>query len=209
MLEISNIAKVEKNKLSTNSVFLVMLEINIPSVEETIRIVSNTEDIVWNSHTWQKFPFEPEEIQESANAERSEFTIKVSNVNNIIGQYVRQYDVYIKQNGYEAVECVLYVVNSKDLENTNPLTSHNLTLTKSSLDHFEVRFTVGARDTYNSRIPNTRMFPNNCRYRFKSIECGYAGAQIDCDNTLSRCRELNNSGRFGGFPAIGNKSVVV
>lgn len=208
-MTLSNTTKIEKNKLTSNSVWLTMLEINIPSIENTIRIVSNNEDIVWNSFIWLKFPFELDEISQNANAETSQFQIKVGNVKNIIGQYVRQYDAYVKTNGFEAITVTLYIVNSKDLVNPTPVYSTNLILTTSSLNHLEVSFTVSARDLFRARTPQTRMFPNSCRFKFKSTLCGYSGSYTECNKTLSRCRELLNSKRFGGFPAIGNLGVSI
>ena len=206
---LSDITKIEKNQLNSNSVWLSMLEINIPSVSETLRIVNNNEDITWKSFTWLKFPFELDEISQSANAETSQFQIKVGNVKNIIGQYIRQYDAYVKTNGFEAITVVLYIVNSKDLANTTPVYSTNLILTTSNLNHLEVSFTVSARDLFRARTPQTRMFPNSCRFKFKSTLCGYSGPVSLCDKSLSRCRQLENSKRYGGFPAIGNQGVSI
>jgi lambda family phage minor tail protein L len=206
---LSNTTKTEKNKLNSNSVWLSMLEINIPSVTETLRIVNNNEDVAWKGFTWLKFPFELDEISQSANAETSQFQIKVGNVKNIIGQYIRQYDAYVKTNGFEAITVVLYIVNSKDLANTIPVYSTNLILTTSNLNHLEVSFTVSARDLFRARTPQTRMLPNSCRFKFKSALCGYTGAVTSCDKSLSRCRQLSNSKRYGGFPAIGNQGVSI
>ena len=150
-----------------------------------------------------------DEISQTANAETSQFQIKVGNVKNIIGQYVRQYDVYVKTNGFEPIRVVLYIVNSKDLANTTPVYSTNLILTTSSLNHLEVSFTVSARDLFRARTPQTRMFPNSCRFKFKSTLCGYTGAETSCNKTLSRCRQLANANRYGGFPAIGNSGVSI
>ena len=206
---LSTITKTEKNQLNSNSVWLSMLEINIPSVTETLRIVNNNEDITWKGFTWLKFPFELDEISQNANAETSQFQIKVGNVKNIIGQYIRQYDAYVKTNGFEAITVVLYIVNSKDLANINPVYTTNLILTTSNLNHLEVSFTVSARDLFRARTPQTRMFPNSCRFKFKSTLCGYIGAVSSCDKSLSRCRQLLNSKRYGGFPAIGNQGVSI
>lgn len=209
MLNLSPVAKVEKNKLTTNSVFLCLLEIHIPSVTEVIRIVNNNEDINWNSQTWQRFPFEIEEISESSNAETSQFQIKVSNIYNNIGNYVREYEVYVKQNGFTPITTTLYIVNSKDLDNTQAIYSTNLILSNSSLNFAEVTFTVSARDLYRVMTPSIKMYPNSCRFKFKSSQCGYRGGANSCDKTLKRCQELNNSGRFGGFPSIGNQGVSI
>ena len=206
---LSSTTKTEKNKLNSNSVWLVMLEISIPSVPETLRIVNNNDDVSGKGFTWLKFPFELDEISQTANAETSQFQIKVGNVKNIIGQHVRQYDVYVKTNGFEPIRVVLYIVNSKDLANTTPVYSTNLILTTSSLNHLEVSFTVSAREVFRARTPQTRMFPNSCRFKFKSTLCGYSGPVSLCDKSLSRCRQLGNSKRYGGFPAIGNQGVSI
>lgn len=208
-MSLSNITKTEKNLLNSNSVWFTMLEIKIPSVTETLRIVNNNEDVTWKGFTWLKFPFELDEISQTANAETSQFQIKVGNVKNIIGQYIRQYDVYVKTNGFESIKVTLYIVNSKDLANPTPVYTTNLILTTSNLNHLEVSFTVSARDLFRARTPQTRMFPNSCRFKFKSTLCGYTGSATQCNKTLSRCRELQNSKRFGGFPAIGNKGVSI
>lgn len=208
-MPLNTTTKTEKNKLNSNSVWLTMLEITIPSVPETLRIVNNNEDVTWNSKTWLKFPFELDEISQSSNAEISQFQIKVGNVKNIIGQYIRQYDAFVKVNGFTAITVVLYIVNSKDLANLTAVYSTNLILTTSSLNHLEVSFTVSARDLYRARTPQTRMFPNSCRFKFKSTLCGYTGAETSCNKTLSRCRQLLNSKRYGGFPSIGNQGVSV
>ena len=208
-MALSTTTKLEKNKLNSDSVWLSMLEISIPSVTETLRIVNNNDDVNWNGQTWIKFPFELDEISQTSNAETSQFQIKVGNVKNIIGQYIRQYDVYVKTNGFEPIRVVLYIVNSKDLANTTPVYSTNLILTTSSLNHLEVSFTVSARDLFRARTPQTRMFPNSCRFKFKSTLCGYTGAETSCNKTLSRCRQLANANRYGGFPAIGNSGVSI
>jgi len=209
VLDLSNIVKVEKNKLTSNSVFLCLLEINIPSISELIRIVNNNEDITYNSYTWQRFPFDIEEISQSSNAQLSQFTIKVSNINNIIGEYVRQYEAYIKEHGFKEITCTLYIVNSKDLNNTTAIYSTNLILSSSRMNFKEVSFTVSARDMYRALTPINKMYPNNCRFKFKGGKCGYRGSAQKCDKTLSHCRKYHNSNRFGGFPSIGNTGVLI
>lgn len=209
MLPISSIVADEKNKLNTDSSMLVMLEITIPSVTEVIRIVNNNEDITWNSQTWQRFPFDIDEISENANGETSQFAIKVSNINNVIGQYVRQYDVFVKVNGFQPITINLIVVNTKDLANADPVYQTPVVLSKFSVNVLEVVFTVSAKDLYRINVPTHRMLSNSCRFRFKDTSCAYGGGEASCDKTLTRCRQLNNSTRYGGFPSIGNQGVVV
>lgn len=209
MNPLTPLVKTEKNKLTSDSVWLNCLEIFLPSTTDIIRIVANNEDITWNGNVYQRFPFEVEEISESSTAETTQLQIKVSNVDNIVGSYVREYHRWTKTNIFVPISVNFYLLNSKDLENTNPAYKTKLTLAKPTIDHKEVIFTVSARDLFRSRTPQYRMFPNSCRWGFKSTQCGYNGAETKCDKTLKRCKELNNSPRFGGFPTIGRKGVSV
>ncbi len=206
---LSPISRVEKNKLTSDSVWLTCLEIHITSMTDIIRIVNNNEDINWNGELWQMFPFDFDEINESSSGETSQVVIKVSNVKNQIGQHVREYDAWCKQNSFQPIKATLYILNSKDLDNTEPIYKLNLVLNKPHIGFLEVTFTLSAKNLYGSVIPRVKMYPNSCRFVFKSTQCAYAGDETKCDKTLKRCQELSNSSRFGGFPTIGNKGVSV
>ena len=58
MLNLSTVAALEKNKLHSDGVWFVLLDIVVPELSQTIRIVRNTEDVVWNGNTYIDFPFE-------------------------------------------------------------------------------------------------------------------------------------------------------
>jgi hypothetical protein len=41
---------------------------------------------------------------------------------------------------------------------------------------------------------------SSCRWKvFGGVECQYAGGEVNCDRSYSRCDELENTGHFGGF----------
>lgn len=208
METLSNKAVQEKNKLCANSLFLFFLDIVIPGVSQTIHIVNNNENLTWDERVYQAFPFDIEEISESLNGEVSEFVLKVGNANNIIGNYVRQYDAYVKNNGFEPIKVTVSVVNTENL--TLPLAEvqHQTTLIKPSITSQQVTFTLGGSNAYNKTI-HSRMLRNACRFSFKSVKCGYFGIEISCNKTFARCKELSNQKRFGGFPLIGNKGVLL
>lgn len=208
MQTISDVAKLEKNKLNSDSIFLIALDIDIPDVPEIIHIVNNNEDITWNATTYIAFPFSIDEMSESTSGEVSEFTIKVSNVNNVIGNYLRQYDAYVKNNGFEPISVTISVINTNNLDSATPEIQHKTVLIKPTLTRDTVTFTIGGVNAYNKTI-NTRMFRNACRWKFKSVQCGYDGVETTCNKTFARCKELANQSRFGGFPTIGNKGVLL
>lgn len=197
----------DKNAIATDAVFLIALDIDIPTYP-TIRIVNNNEDITWNGNTYQQFPFELDEIRETSSGEIPEFTLNISNVNNVIGTYIRQYDAYVKNNGFEPILVSISVVNSKNLADPTPEIQHNTTLLKPSITRERVSFKLGGVNSYNKNV-NSRMFRNSCRWKFKSNRCGYTGIETTCNKTFARCKELSNQLRFGSFPTISNKGVIL
>jgi hypothetical protein len=50
----------------------------------------------------------------------------------------------------------------------------------------------------------------SCRRNFRRPDCGYAGAETECDRSYNRCTELNNTDRFNGFrflPDLEDKDI--
>lgn len=199
-LILSSTAIAEKNKIAATSVFLIALKIDIPGVDESVRVVANNEDVTWQGETWQAFPFEIEEITETESGEVPRVDIRVSNVSREMELYIHEYDLYCKTNGFHPIECTLYVLNTLDLDNNDPVTWHIFKLIQPKTNPVWVTFTLGAANPFNRRSPQRRLVPS-CQWKFKSAECGYAGAATTCDKTLDRCRELGNSNRFGGYYA--------
>jgi phage-related protein len=208
-ISLSSIAITEKNKLNSDSVFLVALKIDIPaSPSHTIvRIVNNSENITWLGETWVAFPFTINEISE-ATGEVPRVDIQVSNVSRVIDVYLAYYDAYIKANGYEPITVYIYVINTAVIANNGnaaPEVEHIFELKQPKLDSKWATFTLGASNPYNRRFPQNRMFASHCRFRFKGTDgrCGYTGVTTNCNHSLTACRALNNSIRFGGAPGIG------
>lgn len=207
MLTISDVAKYEKNKLTSDSVFLIALDITIPDVAEVIHIVNNNENITWNETEYIAFPFSIDEMNEGTSGEVSEFTLSVSNINNVIGNYIRQYDTYVKNNSFEPISVTISVINTNNLDSETPEVQHKTVLISPSLSRTNATFTIGGVNAY-TKIVNSRMLRNACRWKFKGLQCQYSGIESKCNKTFLRCKELGNVARYGGFPTIGNKGVL-
>jgi lambda family phage minor tail protein L len=206
---LSQIAIEEKNKLGTDSVFLVALKITIPSISGpfSVRVVNNTETVVWKGESWTAFPFTINEISE-ATGEVPRVDIQVSNVSRVMDSYLEQYDQYIKAEGYTPITVNIYVINTAviaDNPNADPEVEHFFELKQPKADAMWATFTLGASNPYNRRFPQNRILKNHCRWKFKASDglCGYVGVETACDHSLARCRELENSPRFGGAPGAG------
>lgn len=199
----------QKNALGSKDAFLVCLEITIPDVTEPIRVVSNTEDIVWRGETWIAFPFIMEEITDQTGSEIPRVDLRVPNVDRTIEGYLQEYDRYVKLNGPADINVTIYVVSSATLDDDTPVVSHNFILVKPTSTSDYITFTLGAPNPYKKRFPLNRILKNNCRFKFKSARCGYVGSETSCNKTLPRCRELNNSTRYGGFPGVGRSGLSI
>ena len=77
MLSISAISKAEKNKLSTDSCFLILLEIRL---QNTVYICYNNEDVTWKGQLYQAFPFKIGETSEESDGSDPNVSLQVSNV---------------------------------------------------------------------------------------------------------------------------------
>jgi len=200
----------DKNAIVTAAVFLVLLEIDIPATD-TIRLVNNTEDITWNGNVWQQFPFELEDINQGTDGSVPTWTVKISNVNRAIEQYLHRYDLYLKQNGIDGNEitCVIRVVNSNDLGNPEPITEQEALLSQPSTDATWATFRLSAKSPYNRQFPPRKILKTFCAWQFKGEKCGYSGTATYCDKTLTTCRLLDNSPRFGGFPGVAGRGLLL
>jgi lambda family phage minor tail protein L len=212
LLSLSAIAKQEKNKLGTDSVFLVLMEVTIPGEATPARVAMNTENVTWASQTWTAFPFELDDIVEESKGEVPSLTVKVGNESRVMEAYIQAYDTYCKANGFSPITVVIYVVNSKNLGSATPESAHNFSLQSIKSDTKWVSFGLGASNPFRKRTPLARILRNQCRWIFKSTECGYSGATTTCNKTLTACRAMDggsNSIRYGGFPGVGNTAIKV
>ncbi len=197
MRSLSNIAKLEKNKISSTGAWLVLIEVQFQ--DETIRVVNNNEDIEWPTGSdtlWVAFPFELGDVSENSKGELPSLQLKVSNVTRTIQQYLEQY-----AGGTDAT-VILRVVMSEHLDLTTPELTETFSVKSTSTDAMWAYFNLGPDYAMNQRYPADKYMQNFCPYKFKGIKCGYNGSRINCNKTLSDCRIRRNSVRFGGFPGI-------
>jgi phage-related protein len=203
MLSLSAIAKAEKNKLHTDSVFLILLDI-IPSVDgaETIRICYNNEDETWNGNLYQAFPFDIGETSQDSTGSEPSVDLKVSNVSQALVSIVESY------KGGNGSLVKLRVVNTKAMTDT-PELEEWYKVNKCSVSEKYVTFNLGSGYSLKTRRPLDRYMKNNCRFTYKGLRCACTSSETTCGHTLIECRARGNSGRFGGFVGIDQKGVYL
>lgn len=200
MLNISAAAKIEKNKLAADGAWLVLLEIIIPVLNETLRLVRNTDDITWRGYTWTAFPFVPDEISEDSKGELQTLAIKVSNVTRTVQYYLEQGE------GGVGASVKLYVIHSKHLNLTTAEFEETFEITSTSADAHWVTFSLGPGYPLMSRRPERRILKNFCPFEYGGAECAVSAfvklSYPGCNKSLVACRERGNSVRYGGEPSI-------
>jgi len=197
MLALSAAAIIEKNKLDSTGVWLLLLELYHSGSSVPVRLVRNTANVTWAGKVYQQFPFEIGDYTETGRNERPSFTLRIGNASRAMEQYLQEYAGFIGNT------VKIFVVHSGNLANATPEVSLEMQVVGASSTPDWVEFQLGASAPYTMRFPQRRVMRNHCSWRFKGEECAYAGAETKCDKTLERCRELENTLRFGGFPKAG------
>nr|DAM88899.1 MAG TPA: minor tail protein L [Caudoviricetes sp.] len=201
MLSLSAVARREKNKLSTDSSFIPLLEIKLPN--NSARICYNTEDVTWNGELYQAFPFEIGEVREETDGSDPNVTLTVDNTSQALQYMVEE------SRGGNGFPVIIRVVNSENLDAPEPELEEYFVVTKTEITQESITFTLGNEYSSRTRRPLNRYMKNNCPFRYKGIRCGCTSAEASCNHTLTDCRARSNSERFGGFQGIDQKGVYV
>lgn len=198
MLNLSVAGVLEKNKIASDGVWLLLLEVAVPDSDEPLRLVRNSEDVIWNGYTWSAFNFTIGDIKEDSKGSLPSVPLQISNVTQIVQAYVEE------NNGLTGTTVILRVVHSQHLDHVFPEVEEYFTVQSTTCDSKWVTFNLGCDISVQMRFPFRRVLKNFCAWRdqYKGIECGYAGALPPCDGTLQSCRDRGNSVRYGGEPSI-------
>lgn len=203
-LSISTDAMREKNKLVSNGVWILLLEILYEN-ESPIRVCYNTENIEWDNLIWYACPFELGDMSESKEGEIPTVTLTVWDIERRISPIIDQYD------GGIGAEANIMIVHSDHLDNADPELYEPFEVVEVSIDYLNrVKFNLGAENLTNYRSPSDLFLKGHCRYKeFKGAYCLYDGPETSCDRTFRQCKQYENQHRFGGFPGLGQMGLQV
>ena len=198
MLNLSVAGMLEKSQISSDGVWLLLVEVSVPDSNEPLRLVRNNEDIIWNGCLWNAFNLKLGEIIEDNKGQAQSIPLQISNITQIIQAYVEE------NNGLTGTTVTIRVVHSEHLDNALPEVEEIFTVESTVCDSQWVTFNLGCDLSSQLRFPFRRVLKNFCAWRdkYKGIECGYAGSLPACDGTLQSCRNRDNSVRYGGEPSI-------
>lgn len=195
MRTLSTAALTEKNKLTTDSAWVVLLEIGLTPI---VRLASNNEDLTWNSQTWQAFPFELSTVGETGKGEIPAIVVKVSNVTGEIQQMLESVD------GAHGTDVTIRVINTSASTSTECELELAFILDYSTYDEQFVTFHLTGGNCLTRRVPRRRYLKNFCPFSYGGVECGVSSATMTtyptCNKTYGDCNTRSNVSRFGGYP---------
>lgn len=179
---------------------LTLLEID--AGEEILRLVANNEDIVWQGHTYTKFAFMVDMPSSTSDGSITTLPLRVCNIERVLRPYLDAYD------GGVGLPVTITLVNPAMIDEDYSELRATLYNLSTENDSQWVYFTLGPLNPLNKAFPPDQYISNHCRFGFKNDpRCGYSGLETECDRSLDRCRELNNSARFGGHPGLDGRGL--
>ncbi len=192
----------QKNAITNAPIYLYTIY-DYDGVGNNLNLAEWSEDIVFDGVTYSKFPISHDEVGENSQGQTPSIRIRIANVSRLIQYYLETYDWRGKKvlvrlvflDKLAIADCKLDFIFYIDSYTANEKAAEFNLLPKV--------------DALQITLPRRTHSRNYCQWRFKSDECGYAGAETECNKTKQRCKVLNNYVRYGGFPAIPSKKLYV
>jgi lambda family phage minor tail protein L len=194
----------EKNKIASANPWVILLQIVLKEAgvtQQTFYLTNNNENVTYQAQEYTAFPFLLEPTKQSGKGEIPTVSLQVGNVTGVIQEYLEALE-----GGVGSQVKVMVVLLEKnnggwDVTGDTELEMDFDVLSTESTDEW-INFTLGAPNPLRMRFPKYEYIAEHCNWEFKSKECGYTGGETNCNRTWTRCDELNNTERFGGFPGL-------
>lgn len=194
--------KEEKNALSNKPIYLYTIY-DYDGIANNLYFAEYPSEILFDGITYSPFPITFDSIPENNKGQIDSVTVQVSNISRLIQSYLEAYNIKGKQVSIK-------LVWADQLDDIDNYIEDIYYIDSYSADQKNVTFVLTSKfDVLNIDLPFRRVNRNHCSWVFKGTECGYAGGESTCNKTFQRCKELNNSTRFGAFPSAGSQKTVI
>jgi lambda family phage minor tail protein L len=188
----------EKNKQSSASSWLTLLDVVVSS-SVTLYLTPNPASVAFDSLTYSPFALTVSPVGSDSKGGLPDVEVTVQNVSQVIS-------AYLEANDMRGQRVRLRIVHSDNLADaTRTAFDESYEITGISVTELAVTFLLSHLRLLDQRFPGGRFLRDNCRWLYKSTECGYVGALATCDKILegtNGCRAHANQTRFGGFPGL-------
>lgn len=185
----------EKNLQENRPVFLY--RVTEYNGTDDLLLAAHDEDVEFDGETYTKFPISHESASDNSRGEIDSVAVRISNVSRLIQSYLESYD-------WRGKKVTITQVFLDQLDDADAKISFVFYIDNYKASEQDVEFQLTTRfDVIDLMLPLGTYNRNYCRWKFKSTECGYAGAESVCNKTKQDCRDnKDNIERFGGFPSI-------
>ena len=197
----------EKNRLDSDTPFLVALDIEVVDpttgvTSEVIYLVRNSETITFNGNPYQPAMFDITFGREAST------TVNVSlTVNDYSGAIQARMEAYGGGIGFNVT---MYIINAGALTQGPEVVEHFQVIGASSKD-YKAAFQLGGENEVMMTFPRRRQTKDFCQWRFKDpTTCAYTGALTTCDLSLSGvngCSVHANTLNFGAHPGLNSNGI--
>lgn len=189
---------IDKNKISSNAVWVALLDINIVdpntrNVTDSVHIAQNNEDVTFSGTTYTAANFEMSIDQQQSQA--PSVTITVHDQLGIIAEKLENVA------GGVFSDVSLTIVNTERLNSPSEITAEFEVLSTSIKDYV-ITFDLGAENPLSIAFPKHTQRQDRCAWRFKGYGCGYSGAYPVCDYTRNGPNGCAVKGNTANFRAL-------
>lgn len=186
------------NTMNQTDPWILLLDLYLGEEGGWIYIARNNEIINFNGKTYYPVEFNITAATTTADGTIPTITLSISNETKILQGYVEQYE------GLPNGSATLRLVYAGNLTADTEALNLSFAILGIVADEHFIAVNLGTVNLLNRKVPTDLYLAYNCRFKFKSIECGYTGTGSTCNKTLVECQNYENALRFGGCVGLGN-----
>lgn len=184
--DVSNVLITEKNRLTSASPFIWLVQVRIPSdPPQMLRMTANTEPVEYgqdfegNPLIWDPYPLGMGEIKTDTEGGTPETALTVGNLTREVMALLVTYNYLLDE------KVTLKLVHQDHLSDPGAVWELPFDITGCATDEELVTFALSSQNHYGFTIPNERAVRDSCRWVYKSVGCGFT---LDPGNvSLGQC----------------------
>jgi len=195
--------KKRKNEELVAPIFLYAIQYD-KVANSWLRYTSYPEDITFDGLLYTAGVISHDRMGENLDGRVDKVRMSIGNADRTIGYYLETY------GGLRDAEVRITMVFKDELSNPSVYDESVYLVADATANQQRADFVLASRlDVLDLRLPRRRYYRTYCTHFFKDSGCAYSGGEGLCNKTLQRCIEIGNVHRFGGCPAIPQKTIFV
>ncbi|MFC1710012.1 hypothetical protein ACFL2J_08165 [Candidatus Omnitrophota bacterium] len=202
MREVADSFKENKNTRLGRIIYLYSIKYDEVGLQY-LRYTNYGKPIEFGGNEYAPYVISHNSLEEDLSGKATNVNLRIANVNRNIQAIVDNYSLNEKQ-------VIIYTVTEENISDPQAYTSDEYSIMDIvTTPRDAVLRLTSPFEVFDVRIPKRYFFRAYCRFKFKDVNCQYAGTENDCNKTLQRCRDLSNTIHFGAFPAIPVQRLLV